>query len=263
MKTLREAAQMALDALEHGLPTIEDFGDKEQLQIQHKAISALYEALRARLAQPEPWVKTYSGGKPNYTQPEQVAQFKFQEYGPPNWGDFQVTKSEFVAEQKAMNEELRKMVEQEEDYDAIANKQLASLKAAAKVTFEDAVVRAVHKLYNAPPQPKPERYTTDAMKIKQAVSEAVLQQAEQEPTAYLCENAVGHKYFRWKKPSSEYKPIALYTAHASPQRIWQGLTDEEIKDHWITCMWKIEGTALPIPEFARAIEDKLKEKNSD
>lgn len=42
--------------------------------------------------------------------------------------------------------------EEEEDYDAIANKQLASLKAAAKVTFEDAVVRAVHKLYNAPSQ---------------------------------------------------------------------------------------------------------------
>jgi hypothetical protein len=33
----------------------------------------------------------------------------------------------------------------------------------------------------------------------------------QEPVAYLCENAVGHKYFRWKKPSSEFKPIALYT----------------------------------------------------
>jgi hypothetical protein len=33
-----------------------------------------------------------------------------------------------------------------------------------------------------------------------------------EPVAYLCENAVGHKYFRWKKPSSTYKPIALYTA---------------------------------------------------
>jgi hypothetical protein len=32
-----------------------------------------------------------------------------------------------------------------------------------------------------------------------------------EPLAYLCENAVGHKYFRWKKPSSVYKPIALYT----------------------------------------------------
>ena len=36
-------------------------------------------------------------------------------------------------------------------------------------------------------------------------------QPEQEPVAYLCENAVGHKYFRWKKPSSAYKPVALYT----------------------------------------------------
>jgi len=32
------------------------------------------------------------------------------------------------------------------------------------------------------------------------------------PIGYLCENAVGYKYFRWKKPSSNYKPIALYTA---------------------------------------------------
>jgi hypothetical protein len=36
-------------------------------------------------------------------------------------------------------------------------------------------------------------------------------EAKDEPVAYLCENAVGHKYFRWKKPSSTYKPIALYT----------------------------------------------------
>ena len=31
-----------------------------------------------------------------------------------------------------------------------------------------------------------------------------------QPIGYLCENAVGHKYFRWKKPSSVYKPVALY-----------------------------------------------------
>ena len=31
-----------------------------------------------------------------------------------------------------------------------------------------------------------------------------------QPIGYLCENAVGHKYFRLKKPSSVYKPIALY-----------------------------------------------------
>jgi len=39
----------------------------------------------------------------------------------------------------------------------------------------------------------------------------------QEPVAYLCENAVGHKYFRWKKPSSTYKPIALYTTPPAAQ----------------------------------------------
>ena len=38
-----------------------------------------------------------------------------------------------------------------------------------------------------------------------------LAQPEQELVGYLCENAVGHKYFRWKKPSSTYRPIALYT----------------------------------------------------
>jgi hypothetical protein len=44
------------------------------------------------------------------------------------------------------------------------------------------------------------------------------------PIGYLCENAVGHKYFRWKKPTSTYKPIALYTT--PPQR--KPLTDEQI-----------------------------------
>ena len=34
------------------------------------------EALRAALAQPEPWVKTYSGGKPNYTQPIEQEPFE-------------------------------------------------------------------------------------------------------------------------------------------------------------------------------------------
>ena len=57
-----------------------------------------------------------------------------------------------------------------------------------------------------------------------------------EPIGYLCENAVGHKYFRWKKPPSTFKPIPLYTAppkteHVAfmdvPHRPWVGLTKEE------------------------------------
>lgn len=46
---LRKAANMALYALENNLPLIEDYGSKEQLNIQHEAIMALYKTL----AQPE------------------------------------------------------------------------------------------------------------------------------------------------------------------------------------------------------------------
>ena len=73
-----------------------------------------------------------------------------------------------------------------------------------------------------------------------------------EPVAYLCENAVGHKYFRWKKPQSIFKPIALYTA--PPQRGWQGLTDEEIKD--------ILDCGRPNLVNIKKTEQKLKEKNT-
>ena len=81
-----------------------------------------------------------------------------------------------------------------------------------------------------------------------------LAQPEQEPVAYLCENAVGHKYFRWKKPSSTYKPIALYTI--PPQRTWVGLTDEEVES-----VAEEFGVGGWICDFARAIEAELKEKN--
>jgi hypothetical protein len=126
-----------------------------------------------------------------------------------------------------------------------------------------------------------------------ALKEA-LAQPEQEPVAYLCENAVGHKYFRWKKPSSTYKPIALYTTppqrterpvdckrcnrleeqaydlvgklrvaniklSMQPQRTWVGLTDEEVQ-----AMWKDTPELVGCygyAEVAKEIEAKLKEKN--
>jgi len=54
--TDRELMQQALSAL----VTAELDGNCEY---------GVTDSLRARLAQPEPWVKTYSGGKPNYTEP--------------------------------------------------------------------------------------------------------------------------------------------------------------------------------------------------
>jgi hypothetical protein len=75
------------------------------------------------------------------------------------------------------------------------------------------------------------------------------------PIAYLCENATGHKYFRWKKPSSVYKPIPLYTT--PPQRTWVGLTDEEIKEGESK-----EELGHGFIQGALWAEAKLKEKNA-
>ena len=47
--TEREALKLALEALEWNLPVIEDHGVPNQLKMQHKAITSIYEAL----AQPE------------------------------------------------------------------------------------------------------------------------------------------------------------------------------------------------------------------
>ena len=112
---------------------------------------------------------------------------------------------------------------------------------------------------------QPEQYTTDAMKVRQAVAQALhddvyaeeLEQPEAKqsgtisitmpaPVAYLCENAVGHKYFRWKKPSSTYKPIPLYTT--PPQR--KPLTDEEIG----AILEGVNAYGTRLYTFARAIE---------
>ena len=133
----------------------------------------------------------------------------------------------------------------------------------------------------APTPPQPERYITDAMKVRQAVAQALLDDVYAEeleqpeakqsgtisittpaPIAYLCENATGHKYFRWKKPSNVYKPIPLYTA--PPQRTWVGLTDEEVRDLWSwSATSEAEKTANTQQHaFARAIEVKLKEKDT-
>ena len=98
-----------------------------------------------------------------------------------------------------------------------------------------------------------------------------------EPIAFLCENAVGHKYFRWKKPPSTYKPIALYTippqidqmptkimgpnlegmlnaAGFYKRREWVGLTKEEVET------WELP-VSPTVYEFAQFVEAKLKEKN--
>lgn len=92
-----------------------------------------------------------------------------------------------------------------------------------------------------------------------------LDPSHQEPVAYLCENAVGHKYFRWKKPSSTYKPIALYTSPPA-QSAWVGLTRLQINQMMSDAGWQnsaIRQADLDkVEKVARAIEAKLKEKKT-
>lgn len=64
------------------------------------------------------------------------------------------------------------------------------------VNFAALVADHVYAKYLETPEPK----QSDTISITVPV-----------PIGYLCENAVGHRYFRWKKPSSTYKPIPLYT----------------------------------------------------
>jgi hypothetical protein len=49
-----------------------------------------------------------------------------------------------------------------------------------------------------------------------------------------------------------------------PQRTWVGLTDDEIKDAATSCMWWVREQDIldDAIELARAIEAKLKEKNT-
>ena len=81
-------------------------------------------------------------------------------------------------------------------------------------------------------------------------------QLEQEPVAWMCENAVGYKYFRWKKPPNHFKSTPLYTT--SPRKPWVGLTDEEAQD---IAKRLVDDVAYCSTHYAIAIEVALRKKN--
>ena len=136
----------------------------------------------------------------------------------------------------------------DDDYDALSQKQLASIKRDMRISLEDAAVRATYKVM------------------------AELAQPEQEPVAFYVYKPtlprgnlgnVSDSNLPWvydQDPSSGYSArMLVYTT--PPQRTWVGLTDEEIAD----CAEKMEAsdpTDSFWREFFRGIEAKLKEKNT-
>ena len=117
------------------------------------------------------------------------------------------------------------------------------------------VITAIKQARSAPEQKRPQNCGTGFCSCIECVMEPA---PVQEPVAYLCENAVGHKYFRWKKPLSTFKPIALYTTPPAAQRQWVGLSDlniDELENEYMK-------TAQTAHEFLRAIEANLRSKNT-
>lgn len=294
--TDRELLQMALDALDI---FYEEYGWGKNQQKAH-------EALRARLAEPpkdlelplvrleefltmvkgsegcrgrpvmrtewpteeKPWVKTYSGGKPNYTQPEQVAQFKFQEYGPPNWGESQVTKPEFVAEQEAMNEALRKRVmdgipdmpikvqdEREENYKSFAQSaQVLGAQYDPRRSPSGSWTSWDNTMCN--PLANARMQTQSAWQDGYDSAKAEL--AGTEPVAWMNPKEESDGYaFSFKQQGVFTVP--LYTA--PPQREWVGLTDEEIQAVHYELKVQMQGAIGTIGMY-RMLERALREKNN-
>ena len=83
--------------------------------------------------------------------------------------------------------------------------------------------------------------------------QARLAQPEPEPVAWISHNAGLYH----GKPDESLNPLPLYTA--PPNKKWVGLTDEEYEamaeDHVTDCYFDTL-------EYAKAIEAKLKEKNT-
>jgi hypothetical protein len=181
----------------------------------------------------------------------------------------------------------------DDDYDALSQKQLASIKRDMRISLEDAAVRATYKVMAEleTEQNQGEEHMTKDEIIKliedngltlhgdiehfaalvaehtytkyleppEAKQSGTISITMPAPIAYLCENATGHKYFRWKKPSSTYKPIALYTT--PPQRTWVGLTDEEIDQGLLRTNYAMH-TASAWRDGVEWATKQLKEKNT-
>jgi hypothetical protein len=76
-----------------------------------------------------------------------------------------------------------------------------------------------------------------------------------------CDAIEQYKRLSLKFPNEKREVVALYTTPPAAQRQWVGLTDEEIRKTADACDAGQEGFEYTIA-FARAIEAKLKEKNT-
>jgi hypothetical protein len=160
----------------------------------------------------------------------------------------------------------------DDDYDALSQKQLASIKRDMRISLEDAAVRATHKVMaeeETSAQRMKEEWlfpgavvpvdmdttlalVTEIKRLINVIGGMALAQPAQEPVAWMDRDGDIYK----ELPNEYWNPphTPIYT-----KREWVGLTDEEIE---ATAKWADKNAAPWHIEFARAIEAKLKEKNA-
>jgi hypothetical protein len=123
------------------------------------------------------------------------------------------------------------------------------------MTKDEALKLALEALESALSDDQP--YIVKCGKAIAAIKEA-LAQPEQEPVCWVMPD--GKTVDKWGRQfygSTVGEP--LYTA--PQQRPWVSLTDEEIQDCYKAAYKVVQGRRLEV-SFARAIEAKLKEKNT-
>ena len=123
------------------------------------------------------------------------------------------------------------------DWDALAEKHLASIKRDMKATFEDAAVRATHKVmaeFETQPEQEPPKYSFKA---------------------YW--EADGHIGIAGVVVRPDGGAHVLQQTIDPPQRTWVGLTDDEMFELWVSADEQKDRMA-----FGKAVESKLKEKNT-
>jgi len=153
---------------------------------------------------------------------------------------------------------------QEEDWGALAEKQLASIKRDTRASFEDAMVCATHKVmaeFEAqPPLPVQEPPQNHVWRVSNKVAAFYFWSEDAARKAATSSGAT------WMHVT----PVSLVDVAQPPlpvqpvQREWVGLTDEDRKATLLTAYkeWECEELLLCAREDYLLIEQALKEKNT-
>ena len=127
---------------------------------------------------------------------------------------------------------------EDDDYDALSQKQLASIKRDMRISLEDAAVRATHKVVTELTEKNLEAVLLNLTKTDRPITV--------KPTTCFGNSAKTAQWYTC--PNCEKQsPLTLE---------WVGLTDEEIHECWDSPL-----TPLGM-KHERMIEAKLKEKNN-